>query len=617
MDRRRFDEISHSSASLTAALLAGMALAASSCASGPEPEAESNAVVQSAIVGPASASLPNFPSVVTLANTTKTCSGVVVGAHSILTAGSCFTPANWPKTTTYSGSGINSGDTIAGVTANLFQDLEIVTTNSTGNIPAEPVRLFNGTMDSSWVGRQVYMVGSGNANNDPSARSGGWTTITSVSPYTYTLGSAGTVWSCGIDQGGPSLINLNGRWYIIGIHSAVSPAPGCSFSSNPIVDTRIDFASAWIRSLTAVRGDDSSSPVSRNDASAWGDIDGDGNPDLIALNPQLGVTVYFWSDGSAWSTPISTGEGGQQDLALGDVDQDGRADLFVLGGQGLSVYRSLGTSFDLAHPLYTNPALQVGYTNMQVADFNGDSKADVLLVGVGGSSVYVSNGSTLVSSWTDATKRVFTTKATVADFDGSGAADVMFQDDTGAQLWTGATDGALHDSGYRNAAWTRGNAALSAGRFISSTGRDLVVVGGIGTGMELYQVGLNPFSFTRRWSNTGLIMGFDSITVGNFGGPNLANGATLDDILITDHWGSFLYLMTGNPASPINGNVWIRYDLNWENTEYAATDWSGDGISDLVIVTGAAWWYQGQPSGIFTPNVWWDSTLRFQAIQVN
>jgi len=121
-----------------------------------------------------------------------------------------------------------------------------------------------------------------------------------------------------------------------------------------------------------------------------------------------------------------------------------------------------------------------------------------------------------------------------------------------------------------------------------------MVSGAPGFGLHLYRVQTSPsFTFIDTWSNTGLAIGFDSVTVGNFGGTG-----TFDDILITDDFGSFLYLATGTQASPFNANVWVRNDLNWRNTEYVAGDWTGDGLSDLWIINpSGTFGYKAQTSG--------------------
>jgi hypothetical protein len=574
-------------------------------------------VVHSDVVGPASAALPDFPSVVSISNGTKTCSGIIIGWQWVLTSGQCFDRNKVSNlNVTVSGSGVATVTVpVSKVIPNLLQDTEILVT--TYQLKAEPVRVFTGTMDSSWVGRQVFTVGFGNANNDASARRGGFTTIAGVSGSTFTLGSSGSSWLCGADLGGPSLVNMRGRWYVVGTHSGVAAEPGCAFATS--TDTRVDTAGIWIRSIVQERGDGSSIPSSSSDpAGAWGDVNTDGFQDLI-VSTAAGGNVYFGGGPSAGlrKGPAWAGAFGFGEAVLGDFDQPGPfshfPDMVTMDWSG--VYWRMGQGNFISDPIAVTNNLLLGYTNLQVGDFNGDQKADLLVVNVYGTSIYRYNSTanTLVDAWDLPTKRIYDTKATVADFDGDGLADVMFQDDSGAQLWTGSTDGTLHDSGFRNAAWTRSNAALSPGRFMSTTGRDLIVVGPPGTGMELYQVSQNPIAFTRRWSNTGLIIGFDSVTVGNFGGATASNGAPLDDILITDGWGTFLYLSTGNPSSPWNANVWVRYDLTLRNTEIAVADWSGDGLSDLVIITpsGAAGY---MATGGVPSNTWNDPTMTFQRV---
>lgn len=141
-----------------------------------------------------------------------------------------------------------------------------------------------------------------------------------------------------------------------------------------------------------------------------------------------------------------------------------------------------------------------------------------------------------------------------------------------------------------------------------------MMVGGPGFGTHLYryQGGSPPGQFIDTWANTGLLANYETLTIGNFGGTG-----TYDDVLFTDDSGTFLYLATGNTSAAFTGNVWVRNDLNTRNTQYVSSDWSGDGLSDLWIITpGGSFGYKGQSSGAFQWNVWSDTTLKLQAFTV-
>lgn len=126
-----------------------------------------------------------------------------------------------------------------------------------------------------------------------------------------------------------------------------------------------------------------------------GDIDGDGNSDLAAVDDLANgaIGVALGTGGGAYAAPLlSAGTGttaGAFLLALGDFDLDGVLDavysgkdantagnpesLFVVGG----VVATPGT-FNMAAPVVQsiNPTAQV--TEVCVTDFNGDGEQDVL-----------------------------------------------------------------------------------------------------------------------------------------------------------------------------------------------------------------------------------------------
>ncbi len=83
---------------------------------------------------------------------------------------------------------------------------------------------------------------------------------------------------------------------------------------------------------------------------AWGDLDGDGDLDLLVAN---GVTTtnnqYFRNDGAGVFTQVTSGPlpndgGNSDDVCMGDIDDDGDVDVFVAnrGGGNNTLYRNQG-----------------------------------------------------------------------------------------------------------------------------------------------------------------------------------------------------------------------------------------------------------------------------------
>ena len=129
-----------------------------------------------------------------------------------------------------------------------------------------------------------------------------------------------------------------------------------------------------------------------------GDLNGDGKADLAVVNDQ-GVSVLFNSGSGTLLPPVSFATGtGPAWVAIGDLNGDGKADLAVanrgasngseiVGGDVAVLLNMGGGTFVAAnYPAGASPV------SVAMADLNGDGKADLAVASGTGVSVLLNNG---------------------------------------------------------------------------------------------------------------------------------------------------------------------------------------------------------------------------------
>ncbi len=77
-------------------------------------------------------------------------------------------------------------------------------------------------------------------------------------------------------------------------------------------------------------------------AAKWGDLDGNGRPDLIVAGEWMPITIYYNTDQGFESHALPNSSGWWRSLAVADFDEDGDQDL-ILGNHGLNSFLKAST----------------------------------------------------------------------------------------------------------------------------------------------------------------------------------------------------------------------------------------------------------------------------------
>jgi len=115
---------------------------------------------------------------------------------------------------------------------------------------------------------------------------------------------------------------------------------------------------------------------------AAGDLNGDGNLDVVGVSGQFGTTGLNNGTGLLATSDFYATDGSARAVAIGDFTDDGIPDLVVAGGWWWESPNGVDILTGRGDGTFTSPIAQPAnggeHTGVAVADFNGDGKFDVV-----------------------------------------------------------------------------------------------------------------------------------------------------------------------------------------------------------------------------------------------
>ena len=241
-----------------------------------------------------------------------------------------------------------------------------------------------------------------------------------------------------------NVISASSTFLLVTAPAGASYSPITITTGGLTAVSRLRFALTFASSQT-IDAQSYAAPVNFSTASgpwatAAGDLDGDGKPDLIIANNNgsAGSTIsVFLNTSSTGSVSFGTRKDltvgvGPNRIAVADVDGDGKLDLVVSNGVSntVSILRNTGSVGSISFASKADFSVGTNPGGLAIADFDGDGLLDIATANLQGNSVSVLRNQSTIASIVFASKVDFATSTgplgiAVGDLDGDGLPDIV------------------------------------------------------------------------------------------------------------------------------------------------------------------------------------------------